>query len=112
MATQKKIIQNNIPTRRIIQHVYLRADSERAAFYLLFLEEEKGRYFVRKISGGADAIGDERQWEETSIDLAYKRFAKIIRDKTRDNRKSPRKYRVEYATTLKQLLPDTAILNH
>ncbi len=89
----------NIPSRRIVQHAFLRAESKRNAFYMLFLEEDQGRYYVRKISGGADAINDERQWEAGDITAAQKLYDQIVSDKTRTDRKSPRKYHVEYATT-------------
>jgi len=67
-------------------------DSPRQAFYNLWLELFRGKYTVRKESGGRGMVFDSRLWCFESREEAEIYFDHRVREKTAPNRRSPRKY--------------------
>ena len=89
-------MQLRIHTAKVLKIAYLEApESPRRAFYLLWIEKTRRGFRVCKESGvGAGCATLHRKaWECDTIEEAEKLFAKVVRRKTRPNRKSPRQYR-------------------
>jgi hypothetical protein len=89
-------MQLRIHTQKVLKIAYLEApESPRRAFYLLWIEKTGRGFRVCKESGvGAGCTTLHRKaWEFDTIEEAEKLFSKVVRRKTRPNRKSPRQYR-------------------
>ena len=54
----------------------------------------RGKYMVRKESGGRGKVFDRRLWEFGSLDEAEKYFDRWVGEKTDPDRRSPRRYSV------------------
>jgi len=86
-------MQQSLFSYTTIRKVDLISDSPRKAFYRLRLETYMGEYCVRKESGGKGKVLDRRSWCFLSQEEAEKLFDRRLREKTRADRKSPRKYK-------------------
>lgn len=85
--------QLNLFTPEIIHHDHLVApESPKQAYYKIWLEQHLGRYSVRKESGIHTGKLDERTWPFEDPAKAEKFYARKLREKTREDRKSNRKY--------------------
>jgi hypothetical protein len=80
--------------RIVLKQTFLSAFSKKMAFYRLYLEEEPGRYIVRKESGANNKTLDCREWSSLSYAAAEKLYQRKIKEKTNLERKSKRIYRV------------------
>ncbi|MBW1987859.1 MAG: hypothetical protein JRI50_11710 [Deltaproteobacteria bacterium] len=89
-----------------LKHAHLIAiDSPRQAFYLIWIELYQGAFRVCKASGAHGRIWHRQAWEFHSLAEAEALFEKRLRDKTNQERRSPRKYR------LASLLPRARYMN-
>ena len=85
--------QSGLFEPRIISCVDLISpESPRKAFYKLWIEMLRGKYTVRKESGGRGKVFDRRLWEFGSLDEAEKYFDRRVGKKTDPDRRSPRRY--------------------
>ena len=86
-------MQLRIHTTKVLKIAYLEAsESPRKAFYLLWIEPKGQGFRLCKESGAGSVTLHRKAWECETIEDAEKLFAKLIRQKTRANRKSPRRY--------------------
>lgn len=76
-----------------IRSSYLEAQSPRQAFYWVSIRSVPEGYLVEKISGARQSILDERGWRVSTMEEAVSLYCRILREKTRINRKR-RVYRV------------------
>lgn len=88
------MIQQDLFNPVKLKHAYLVSESPRKAFYRLWIDVYQGEYCVRKESGGKNKVLDRRSWCFSSQKEAEKLFNRRIREKTKPDRKSPRKYRL------------------
>lgn len=90
MFAQKQISWQN----KEIKKATLQANSKRNAFYELSITQDfdSNKFTVQKISGANGVVYDKRNWIQDSYTEALKLFNSKIHDKTKVNRKSPRKY--------------------
>ena len=100
-------MQLRMHTKKVLKIAYLEAsESPRKAFYLLWIEPGGKGFRVCKESGaGAGGTPLHRKaWECETIEQAEKLFEKMVRSKTRENRRSSRQYRrVQNAAVLRAL---------
>ena len=90
-----RMIQLKLFQPYIIKHANLVSyDSPRQAFYTLWIETLRGKYTVRKESGGLGKVLDRRSWLFSSLDDAERYFSRRIKEKTNPDRRSPRRYHV------------------
>ncbi len=69
------------------------ANSQRGAFYRIWLIQDKDSFTVKKESGTQTKKLDTREWVFDHIELAEKFYNQKIRQKTNPNRKN-RKYKI------------------
>jgi len=86
--------QQSLFSYTVIKQVNLISESPRQSFYSLRLETYQGQYCVRKESGGKGKVLDSRSWCFTTQKEAEKLYDRRLREKTKEDRKSPRKYKV------------------
>ena len=67
-------------------------ESPKKAFYRIRLEASNGGYLVAKESGIKQTVLDRRKWRFDDLNAAEKFFEAKVKNKTDQNRKSPRKY--------------------
>jgi hypothetical protein len=79
---------------KIIKQVELKADSKKSAFYRIEIVEEGGEYSVEKYSGIHDKVLDHRKWPMQDIEKCEKFVNRKIREKTNEQRKSRRIYKM------------------
>jgi len=79
-----------------IKEVYLKADSPREAFYVLSIKKITDGYLVCKQSGAKGKVYHKEAWFRETLEDAESLFKKKILKKTDPNRKSIRKYRVQW----------------
>jgi hypothetical protein len=92
-----RMIQLRLFQPHIIKHVELVSpDSPRQAFYTLWIETLRGKYTVRKESGGMGKVLDRRSWLFSSLEDAERYFNRRIKEKTDPDRRSPRRYHTVY----------------
>jgi len=86
--------QQSLFSYTVIKQVNLISESPRQAFYRLRLETYQGQYCVRKESGANEKVLDRRSWCFPCQKEAEKLYDRRLREKTKEDRKSPRKYKV------------------
>ena len=67
-------------------------ESPKRAFYSLRIESLNGQISLVKESGAKGRVLDRRCWPMKDLDYAVKMFERRIAAKTKQDRKSPRKY--------------------
>ena len=86
-------MQLRIHTAKVLKIAHLEAsESPRNAFYLLWIEPKGQGFRLCKESGAGCTTLHRKAWECETIEEAEKLFSKLIRQKTRADRKSPRRY--------------------
>ena len=92
ISENTKYAQNDL-FQHVLREVHLFApNSPRKAFYSLSLGFEFSHYTIYKKSGIGSKVLDRRKWVYGTLPEAEKSFSNRLKQKTRPDRKSPRKY--------------------
>jgi hypothetical protein len=84
------------PTHQSLKTAFLVAfDSPKQAFYVLWIEAGGESFRVCKVSGAKGRIWHRQAWEFDSLAAAEALFEKRLREKTRPDRRSIRKYELQ-----------------